>query len=60
MVCILHVCREESTVQGPSSLSTSVHCHSFPRCVLFGLGVEWNVLSDYPISPSKSAVEPDW
>lgn len=24
-------------------------------CFTWGLGVEWNVLSDYPISPSKSA-----
>lgn len=25
------------------------------RCFTWGLGVEWNVLNDYPVSPSKSA-----
>ena len=38
MICVLHICMievniicgEESTVQGLLSLSTSVHCHSFP------------------------------
>lgn len=46
----LHPCLQVSRASGGHGLSLVYFT--------WGLEVEWNVLSDYPVSPSKSAVDP--